>query len=314
MKFAVLSDIHAGFSNDCILIELQTKALNAATNFLRDHGDHRLVLNGDTTDHLGNDLSVLTNKQAANDVLGPLVYLIRSKKPETILLAGNTDGLIADVVERKIFFDFTGLRSGDVEIPHGGLLHVAEGDNISLVFTHGHALHPAQRVNVGAMNDETYRELWETLENPNKHFLDAISAIRGSHRRDYLTAVAIGSVVTSLPRIVRGKVAEILGGIFTQKYEEEYARMIAVHSFQTQNNVLGVMGHTHVAGIRAYDGITILNTGTSGAKPNPLQRKCDSCAHLALIDTYSGTFELIQTFNPLYPSAKPTVIGSGNLR
>lgn len=316
MRIAILSDIHAGLGmHDSELRKLQSAAVASAASYLKDEEIDTLILNGDTTDHLLNALSCQTSKEIAIEVLYPLVALIREQRGsmQTLVMSGNTDWPVADPSPQKqqVFFEYTGLDAAHASLSPA-LLHTVEAGDVMLAVTHGHAFNPAQWGHVGSMSKEDYTELWETLKNPNQQFLDAISATSGSHRSDYLKAVMIGSVVKLMPHDIREKAVEMLGNKFTTEYEQQYTHALTVLTQQTQKKVLGVMGHTHIAGIRSYEGMTILNTGTTGAKPNPLQRLKDPVAHMAVVDTEQGAYALIQTHVARRPLAKPQCIAKGS--
>lgn len=317
MNIAVLSDIHAGLgANDVGLRSLQAAAVERTVRFLDDKHIDLLVLNGDTTDHLANGLASATDKETALRILSPLTEMVNKRRDamKTILLAGNTDWPVADPDEekREVFFAYTGLPKEHVSIAPGGLLHVEEADDASIVLTHGHALNPVQWGYEGGMTPEMYEMLWRALRSPGRKFLEDISAVSGSHRSDYLKAVAVGSVVKPMPRPIREAAMGFFGKKHTAKYERHCAGMLASLSKHTHKKMLGVMGHSHVAGVRRYDDMTVLNTGTAGAKPNPLQRLGDPKAHMAIIDTEIGTYTLTQTFNAARPSAKPERVHRGD--
>jgi predicted phosphodiesterase len=315
---AAISDIHAGLGRNDISLRLsQTQAVAQTMSFLNDRKIHALLLNGDTTDHVGNALSCGTDSAIAWQVLEPLRTFIDSHRDEmqTVLLAGNTDGVIADSSElqRQVFFDYTGLQQEDVCVPEGGLRHSIEGDRVSLHATHGHAMLPKQWGYHGEMTPAAYATMWAWLKHPEEDgFLESINATGGAHRRNYLLANALGIVTKPLPFAVRESVSRILGMRMTQGHEQHFANTLSLIP-KHNRKIVGLMGHTHVAGVRSYDDITIINTGTAGAKPNPLQRVSDPVAHAALIDTDDGTYELVQTFDARHPDRKPTEVAVGRL-
>lgn len=316
MKLAILSDIHAGLGADNPgLRHLQTAAVERTTAYLHDQNIDVLVLDGDTTDHLDNDLSGGTDRQVALEVLAPLVSVIkdRRRKMKTIVLPGNTDWPIgeSDAQAKEVFFEYTGLAQEDIETP--GLSKEFETDDAIITVTHGHMMKPDYWKSVKRpISFEDGRAIWNRINHPNKQLLKLISSTHGSHRNDYIKAMVVGSVVTLMPRAVRAKVNNLLGPVFTKQYEQFYSEMLYVIAEQTHKKILGVAGHTHVAGVRRYDDMTILNTGTAGAKPNPLQHLSDPKAHMAMIDTEIGTYTLIQTFNAARPNAKPEGVYRGD--
>jgi hypothetical protein len=251
----------------------------------------------------------------ALEVLAPLVALIKERRStmKTLVLPGNTDWPVADSdpSNQDAFFVFTGLTRGDAHLP-SNLWKSFETDDTIISITHGHALKPAYWPYQRPLNMDDGMKVWDTLNHPDQRFLDLISATSGSHRKDYLKAVAVGSVVKLFPRSFRQKANHLLGQKFTREYEEYYGELLRIGAEQTRKKVLGIMGHTHVAGIRSYNGIHIVNTGTTGAKPNPLQRLSDPSAHMAMVDTEQGTYQLLQTFNAARPTGKPDQVGEGD--
>jgi 3',5'-cyclic AMP phosphodiesterase CpdA len=147
MNIAILSDIHAGLGADNKgLRKLQTTAVQRATSYLSDQDIDTLVLNGDTTDHLLNSLSLGTSREVALEVLAPLVALIKERRStmKTLVLPGNTDWPVADSdpSNQDAFFVFTGLTRGDAHLP-SNLWKSFETDDTIISITHGHALKPA---------------------------------------------------------------------------------------------------------------------------------------------------------------------------
>jgi|GEM_PF-5468858 len=318
-RIAIFSDIHAGLgANQKDLRELQRKAVRNATAYTANHYIDTLILNGDTTDHLANKLDAGTNIEIAREVMSPVVQLIQERREsmKTIVHAGNTDWVLADHRPHlpAAFFASTGLRRPHVTIPEGALLTTLDEGDDSIVVTHGHAMKPAQWGHEGPMTDESYARLLESLRRPSEDFLADISAVTGSHRTDYLKALAVGSVVKLTPRFVRERVNEKIGDRYSAEYEKHFGGMLAVLRNMSHRNVLGVMGHTHVARVREYDGTTIINTGTTGAKPNPLQRVNDPKGHIAIIYTDARMFELIQTYNAARPHSMPETVAKGVFR
>ncbi len=313
MRIGILSDLHAGLGrNDAALRTLQTRAMRVAVTYLGDADLQMLVINGDVTDHLANSLSQHTSVDIAREQLAPLVELVRERRAEmqTVCIAGNTDWPLASKhpTERQVYFGATGFASGDIQMPPGGLMHYDNAHpDMAFMFTHGHACKPEFHTAEHA-STATYSEMMNGVDNPSEQLLERIAATSGSHRMDYLKACVLGAAVKPLPRFVREPANSFIASRFTRGYEQHAAGMLEVFARHMQKKALVVMGHTHVAGIRTYDGRTVLNTGTTGAKPNPLQRNSDPRGHAAVIDTDRGEVELIQTFNAARPNAMPTPV------
>lgn len=318
-KIAILSDIHAGLGkNDAPLRALQTASIKNTADFLKNQDVDALILNGDTTDHLLNSLSGDTDADVARESLRPIVDILQERRGnlQTIVIAGNTDWPIADPDPkvREAFFDYTGIPQSLASIPQGGLVHIEENDDIQLVVTHGHALKPAQWGHEGPMTDEDYAGLWESIQHPTPEFLHAISAVSGSHREDFLKAERAGKLIKRLPAPLRKLASHLAGKLkMTPEYEPHFANMIKGAMSSASKKVIGIMGHTHFSGIRKYGDQTILNTGTTGAKPNPLQRIADPVANIALMDTESDEYSLVQTYDAARPSKKAMEIANGRL-
>lgn len=312
MRLGILSDIHAGLGeNDHALRRMQTKAVANAAAFLADERLDMLVLAGDTTDHLKNALSAGTNADIAREVLAPLATMIRDQREDmkAVVLSGNTDWVLAepDKRNREIFFETTGLPEELVHIPKGGLLleKLSRPGETGLWITHGHAMKPAAWGHEGPMDRRAYLALAEQLRLPDARFLADISAVDGAHRKDYLLACAVGYGVRPMPSFLRHWVQDKATRKMTADYEPHLARVIDAAVLRTHHRCAGVMGHTHVEGIRRYGGVTIVNTGTAGAKPNPLQRYSDPRGHAAVIDTSQQLIRLVRTFNAARPDSAP---------
>jgi len=314
MRIGILSDLHAGLGrNDAALRTLQTRAMRAAVTYLGDADLQMLVINGDVTDHLANSLSHDTSIDIAREQLAPLVELVRGRRAamQTVCIAGNTDWPLASKhpTERQVYFGATGFASDDIQVPPGGLMHYDNAHpDIAFMFTHGHACKPEFHTAEHA-STATYAEMMNGVDNPSDRLLERIAATGGSHRMDYIKASMLGLAIKPLPRFAREKITSVVAGRFTAGYEQHVAGMLDIFSKHVGKKALAVIGHTHVAGMRTYGERTVLNTGTAGAKPNPLQRNSDPRGHVAVIDTNHGEVELIQTFNAARPNSRPTSMG-----
>lgn len=315
MRIGILSDLHAGLGrNDARLRTLQTRAMHAAFDLVTDADLDMLVLNGDTTDHLANQLSYQTSIDIAHEQLAPLAALIHERRTdmETVCIAGNADWVLAspDAHHRAIFFSATGIQPTDVSVARGALLHTEELEGAAVLLTHGHALSPKQRGHVGPMMHQDYVALLQDLREPSDDFLQTVGAVQGAHRMDFFKACAIGAMVKRTPAIVREFAVRHIGNSYTAQYERHAAQLLGVYGAQQSlhTKLLAVMGHTHVAGIRSYEGRNVLNTGTAGAKPNPLQHYSDPRGHIAIIDTNTDEVELVQTFNASRPNSAPITV------
>lgn len=317
MRIGVASDIHAGLGeHDPALRKGIGRAVRNAADFFEDKDIDTLILNGDITDHLANRLALGTNPEIAQEQLRPIVEMMqRNRTCLQVVLAGNTDWPISstDKIERDIYFEHTGLDADRTNTPARGMIHEIVNDDVWIDVAHGHAFKPAQWGHVGAMSEEEYAALHRELQQPSPNFLADISATEGSHRSDYLKACVIGGVVKCMPAAVRHAATNVLGASFTQGYERHFARMLAAHVGATHKKIIGIMGHTHVPGIRSYDDVTIVNTGTTGAKLNPLQRISDPRGHVAIVDTEKGHIDLVQTYSGTAPFAGAASVGKVQL-
>jgi hypothetical protein len=269
---------------------------------------------GDTVHHLGNALQAQTSREIAREQLAPLARMLHQQTDPASALAGNTDWLLSDTHNpqsmRALWLDYTGFPESKIVFPTGGLWneYVFDEMHARLLTPHGHAFDRAQRGDTHRPWPLDYPPLLQELRDPSPAFVKRISDPNGPHAVSTNRMARIGAYVKRLPNPMRSMIADLIGWIIkTQAFEPEFARLIAFSGVREEmrHRCYGLMGHSHLAGIRRHGDVTIVNTGSFGARNIPSQRVSDQKAHVAVLDDEAGTLDLIQTYDPRHPQHRP---------
>lgn len=322
MKLAILSDCHAGQGETSPELRLQIQhAIERGTDYIGECGARIHMLLGDTVHHLGNTLQAAqTRKEISLEHLAPLEKLLRAQPQASHAIAGNTDWLLSSIHDREsmcqLWFEFTGFPQEKIAFPAGGLWHETEFSNARLLQVHGHVFDRAQRGDTHRPRPADYPVLLKDLRDPPAELIENISAPFGSHAQSTNRMASLGKYVKRLPDAIRPVVANTVGwAMKTREFEPEFARLLTLSGIrqETQARCIGIMGHSHIAGIRQYGEATVVNTGSFGARNIPSQRISDQKAHVVIIDNQHETLELVQTFDPRHPEKKPVKVKALNL-
>lgn len=324
MKYGYLSDIHAGQAGNPELAEQTRMAVQRGVDYARRADVRIRMLLGDTVHHLDNVLAPKQlNRELALEQLAPLAALIREQRHGIAALAGNTDWGLADTenpaARRDAWIAHTGFDPDLVAYPDGGLFddHPYDEFDSRLVITHGHAFDRLQRGDHHAPVPEDFPILLRQFDSPSAPFVQRISDPMGPHAVATTRMANIGKHVKKLPGWLRHLASDVLGWrMKTRAFEPELANLMRHSGIAEETGLrsVGVMGHSHIAGIRRYGKEIVVNTGSFGARNIPTQRVSDQTAHMAVVDDDRGTIELVRTYDPSNPRKKPDVVRTLDLR
>jgi hypothetical protein len=324
MKRAYLSDCHAGQGEASPELQQHLgRSIKRGADYLKDCGARIEILMGDTVHHLGNSLQGQTSKDIALEQLAPLRGLLQAQREPASAIAGNTDWLLSDTDDpeamRKLWLEYTGFPADKVVFPDGGLWdeRTMEHAGARLLTPHGHAFDRAQRGDAHRPRPSDYPRLLRELRAPSTEFVARISGVTGAHARTTALMAKIGKYVKPLPGMLRHIASDAVGHVMkTREFEPEFARLMMMSGVrrETRDRCYGLMGHSHIAGIRRYYGQVIVNTGSFAGRNIPTQRPTEQAAHVVVTDDDSDVLELVQTFDPRRPRQKPTVVGTLDLR
>lgn len=316
MKRAFLSDCHAGQGEANPELRLQIQhSIERGVSYLNDCGAEIEILMGDIVHHLGNVLQAAqTRKEISLEQLGPIASMLQSQSSPTSAIAGNTDWLLSDTENptgmRDLWLEYTGFPAEKIAFADGGLWEerVIESTDARLLITHGHVLDRAQRGDTHRPEPSEYPRLLEEMRHPSCPFIERVSSPTGAHALNSARMALIGKYVTKLPDALRRMAADGMGWLMkTRHFEPELVRLITMSGVarETRHRCYGLMGHAHIAGMRQYSDVTIVNTGSFGARNIPVQRVSDQKAHVVIVDDEEGSLTLVQTFDPRHPHRKP---------